>query len=73
MLPSFEARNLRRASRSHAQTGFLKMVILGPFGPPYTRLGPLLGRLGAPLGFQNGDFTWEVLPKWQDGDVKRTC
>ena len=28
MLPSFEARNLRRASRSHAHTGFLKTVIL---------------------------------------------
>ena len=31
------------------------------------------GRFGPSHGVKNVDFVWEVLPKWQDGDIERTC
>ena len=44
-----------------------------PPGPPRAALEFSWAPLGRPSDGKNGDFAWEVLQKWQAGDVKRTC
>ena len=84
----FSSRGLLGSSWGHPRHSLAILGLSGAhLGPSWAHLGPSWAHLGPSWGlrgglkmvilcgrsFKNGDFAWEVLQKWQDGDVSSTC